>query len=92
MIHELREEIVGTESLDNEKWQRTVDTYRRCFNTPDGQEVLMDILNDLGFFSNEIVEPQEVVLQNYARILFAKCGAWNPERIPGIMKALLKEE
>lgn len=92
MIEEIAERIREAREVDNRQWDRLVTKYRGVFNTTDGREVLIDILNDLGFFSNQITTAEETVLQNYARILFAKCGAWQAERLPGIVAVLLNEE
>lgn len=59
----------------------TREAYRRTFNTPDGKAVLTDILNDLGLYSAQIETPGDVALQNYARKLLFKLGAWREANI-----------
>jgi hypothetical protein len=63
--------------------------YRSVFNTEDGRWVLMDILNDLGMWSATVEGVDEVALQNYARLLLQKCGAWQAQRLPDIMASIL---
>lgn len=53
----------------------TVILYRRVFGTSHGNEVLADILDELGFFSTtDEGNPGDVALLNFARRLLIKCG------------------
>lgn len=53
--------------------------YRNVFQTPDGQMVLTDILNDCGFFSlDDITDPSEIARLNVSKRILGKMGAWEP--------------
>lgn len=58
-------------------WDMT-KTYVRVFGTRDGRVVLKDILADLGHFSTA-ESSNEMVLQNYAKLLLYKIGAYLDE-------------
>lgn len=81
-----REEHVKAEQAERDKLE---GLYRSVFNTEDGRWVLIDMLNDLGMWSRTVEGVEEVALQNYARLLLEKCGAWQAQRLPDIMQALL---
>jgi hypothetical protein len=74
-----------------EEWEEQMERlYRKVFGTVEGKLVLADILVDLGFFNTVNVTDQvEIGLQNFARMLLSKIGAWNAENVHNIVGTLL---
>lgn len=66
-------------------------TYRRVFDTPEGQVVLTDILNELGFFSGELKDEQDMVMHNVATRILRKLGVWRPQNLFGLTEDFLKQ-
>ena len=50
------------------------DKYRAVFGTPEGREVLQDILDSCNYFSLEMPGVDNLILHNFAKSLLAKCG------------------
>lgn len=50
------------------------EKYRKTFNSPEGQDVLRDLLDECNFFS--LVQPGEdtLILRNFAMKILAKLG------------------
>ena len=69
---------------------KLANKYRRVFNTPEGKEVLTDILNDLRFYADTKEGEADLVRHNSAALILAKCGIWNPEHIEGITDKLFE--
>jgi len=62
--------------------------YRSTFATERGQMVLMDILNDCGFFSLEdVTNPQDIARLNVARRILGKMGSWEAVHVAEITRA-----
>lgn len=74
---------------DERKEKRMTELYRSVFCCPDGVLVLTDMLNDLGFFSAH-VGGEDVVRNNYARLLLYKIGAWKEHNIWSLTEQLSK--
>lgn len=85
-IRHQRTEILKQAQEERTRHERL---YRMVFDSQEGREVLADILNDLGFWSKEVQDSGDVVLQNYARLLLEKCGAWHADNIPAIIDSIL---
>lgn len=49
----------------------------------------MDILNRSKFFSTEVSTPQEIVLENSAKILLEELGIWQGHNALRIVNALM---
>lgn len=64
--------------------------YRRVFDTPEGREVLKDILFDLRFFSLQLSGPEETALHNAAHRILRKCGAWQEHNVLDITASVLR--
>lgn len=58
----MADERMTPEEAKRETWRM----YRNVFGTPDGQAVLVDLLNDLGYFADDpdAVDPQMVAEAN----------------------------
>ena len=56
------------------------ESYRRVFSTRDGKAVLTHILSELHFF-DEVVDPQEISLNNFARRLLFFIGVWDHKNL-----------
>lgn len=66
------------------------DKYRSVFNTPDGQEVLQDILDSCNYFSLEEPGVDTLILHNFAKSLLAKCGILTIKNKGYFLQALFK--
>ena len=64
--------------------------YRRVFDTPEGRVVLTDMLNELGFFSGELKDHDDVVLHNVATRILRKLGVWRPQNLWVLTEDLMK--
>ncbi|RLI54573.1 MAG: hypothetical protein DRP09_12630 [Candidatus Thorarchaeota archaeon] len=62
---------------------------RKVYSTPEGRLALMDILNRSKFFSTEVSTPQEIVLENSAKILLEELGIWQGHNALRIVNALM---
>jgi hypothetical protein len=69
--------LTAEEKKDQER--KVTMLYRRVFNTPEGRDVLTDILNDLGFFSQQLKTEADMACHNAATNILAKYGVWRPE-------------
>lgn len=66
--------------------------YRNVFQSPDGQMVLTDILNDCGFFSLEdMTDPSDIARLNMGKRILGKMGAWEPCYLAEITQAITEE-
>lgn len=65
-----------------------VKAYRKVFSTAEGQLVLADILNSLGYFDYSQIESDNLALQNKAKEILVKCGILSRESVPYIIQAL----
>jgi hypothetical protein len=74
----------------NKKEKAWVLQYRKVFDTVDGQIVLTDILNELGFFSGQLKDHDDMVLHNVATRILRKLGVWRPQNLWGITEDLMK--
>ncbi|MCI6674791.1 MAG: hypothetical protein MR519_10665 [Spirochaetaceae bacterium] len=65
--------------------------YRRVFGTPDGQAVLVDLLNDLGWFASDPAAIEPVMLAE-ANTILRRLGANDisnfKQMVEGIMQTL----
>lgn len=68
----------------------TVRTYRQVFDTPEGREVLADLLAIMGFYSTSVDSIEESMLQNVGKLILAKCGAWHAQQIRSITEAIME--
>lgn len=50
------------------------EKYRTVFGTPTGQEVLADVLTELGYFTPEVDAPGAYAMRNVAKKMIEKCG------------------
>ena len=67
-----------------------VKIYRRVFGSEQGQAVLADLLNELGFFSDrDEISEEDVWRMRVARQILARCGGWQPKAIPGIVEHMV---
>lgn len=51
----------------------TDDSYRQCFGSDIGRQVLANLLLEMGFFNTDIT-PENLVLSNFAKVILHKCG------------------
>jgi len=63
------------------KRRRVAKLYRRVFGTPDGTLVLTDLLNELHHNDMRGGDLQTLALQNAAKRILAKIGAFVPENL-----------
>ena len=75
-------------SKEEKAW---VIQYRRVFDTYEGRIVLTDMLNELGFFSGELENHDDVVRHNAATRILRKLGVWRPQNLWGLTDAFMKE-
>ena len=62
--------------------KRMTECFRRVFSTDDGKRVLHQLLLDLQFFNYQINSPQEIALNNYAKLMiFKRLGCNNDKQI-----------
>jgi hypothetical protein len=53
--------------------------YRKVFSSAEGQKVLLDILNDCGYFSLEdMTDPADFARFNVGRRILGKCSVFEP--------------
>ncbi len=64
--------------------------FRRVFGTNEGMEVLGVILNDLKFGSQELEGKEDLILQNAARKILARCGVWRAQNYFGIVRNIFR--
>ena len=64
------------------------DIARKVYSTPEGRDLLMDLLNDLKFFDSLGTEA-DMVLHNKALELLSKLGIWEEHNITRIVNALM---
>lgn len=73
----------------DEEFERVQHLYKRVFSTPEGLLVLTDIINDMKGLSKELEGEKDLVLQNQARHILSKCGAWQEDRIYELVAGLM---
>lgn len=66
------------------------EVYRSVFGTEQGHEVLTDILNDCGFFSQEDLTEVEIAKLNVAKKILEKSGIWEPGHLRNIVDKLFE--
>ena len=86
VYRELKEKLVGPEVDDSS--DKLQQYYFQVFNTPSGQAVLSDMLTDLHVFA-EIANDEDVVLNNYGRLLLSKIGVIRGDNTEEIVKLLM---
>ncbi|WBK39936.1 hypothetical protein [Rhodobacteraceae phage LS06-2018-MD07] len=79
--------------LSKEDWVQRREIYRSVFSTPEGSEVLADILNFLGYYDrDQPATPEAMVSINLAREILYRAGVTDhtdPGRMIAITKQLL---
>jgi len=66
--------------------------YRSVFDSERGRMVLLDVLNDCGFFSlADIDKPEDLARLNVARRILGKCGIWETVHAEDITQLLTTE-
>jgi len=50
--------------------------YRSVFGTPEGQRVLAHMLQDMGFFADNVNTEEQMILFNYAKTILRRCGVF----------------
>jgi len=66
--------------------------YRSVFDSERGRMVLLDVLNDCGFFSlADIDKPEDLARLNVARRILGKCGIWETVHAKDITNAFVVE-
>jgi len=65
-----------------------IQLYRDVFlRTPDGRDVLMDLMNDLYGWANKIETDEQRILHNAALMIMAKLGVQLPGQVPEILES-----
>jgi hypothetical protein len=67
----------------------TISKYKNVFGTPEGQEVLADLLTELSFFDAAIETEAQRIGINFAHLVLAKLGAWDQRNADGFISAIL---
>lgn len=73
--------------------EKRAATYQRVFNNQDGKAVLIDMLNELGYFSSDpsLIKPELIA---FANLLLGRIGVMTTENlnnyIEGLMSAVIK--
>jgi hypothetical protein len=73
--------------------EKTAAVYQRVFNTQDGKAVLLDMLNELGYFSSDprLVNPEKIA---FANLLLGRMGILTVGNlnnyVEGLMSAVIK--
>jgi DNA-directed RNA polymerase subunit F len=62
--------------------------YANVFNSPEGREVLADLLAELNFF-NTCETQEQVALSNFAKSILMKMGKWHPENIRAMVDDIM---
>lgn len=75
------EGLQADSAASEEKARRKALLYRRVFDTPEGHLVLTDILNELRHYAMEETDVATLALQNAAKRILGRLGAWTPENI-----------
>jgi hypothetical protein len=79
-------------SLSNMTATELNQIYRDVFSTERGQIVLIDILNDCGFYGlHDMVDKADIARFNVGRRILGKCGIWEPVHIEELTKILVEE-
>lgn len=69
--------------------QRLQNKYRETFLTPDGKDVLADILLTLGYGVNpDPYDPIEVAFRNVGSMIFQKLGIEGPDKVRDYVEAM----
>lgn len=63
--------------------------YRTAFGTPDGREVLTDILDKCGYFSMSAPSTDNLILYNLAKLILANCGVMTINNKSNVVDALM---
>ena len=66
-----------------------IELLRKVYGTPEGRTALTDILNTAGFFRMDLETPQDIALENSAKILLSKIGIWKEHNAFRIVNALM---
>ncbi len=74
---------INTDSIEQ---MDSIKQYRRVFNTPDGRQVLADMLGDL-HYHDTIPNQGDAVLHNYAKTLLYKLGILQDHNEVAIVEA-----
>lgn len=75
--------------VESEERKKRTEKWRRVFCTPDGKEVLEDIMIGTGIF--ETINPEDrerVAIRNYGLSVFAELGVFTDKNIPKIVDSL----
>jgi hypothetical protein len=67
---------------------QTQQYFRECFSTPAGRVVLGIILNDLGYFDDNL-HPEEVCKANYAKTILKYMGLANIDTLRSFVDRLI---
>lgn len=69
--------------------QKLQNKYRECFLTPDGKDVLADILLTLGHGTNpDPYDPIEVAFRNVGNMILEKLGISGPDKVRDTVEVL----
>jgi hypothetical protein len=60
--------------MDEQEWLQRRENYRFVFGTPEGKEVLSDILNMLGYYDRRFTEPESLVKMTIANEILYRAG------------------
>lgn len=60
--------------IEEKDWLQRRENYRSVFGTPEGKEVLTDILNLLGYFDRQFTEPESNAKMSIANEILHRIG------------------
>jgi hypothetical protein len=69
--------------------QTLQNKYRECFLTPDGKDVLADILLTLGYGINpDPYDPIEVAFRNVGNMILMKLGIYGEDKVRDLIEVM----
>ncbi len=74
-----------TDKEDKNKKIMMALKYQSVFSTPNGMLVLFDILNNLGYWEDQIKEGEPVILFNAAKRILKRAGGLDPANVDNIL-------
>lgn len=76
--------------IESEAQKSKTLLYRRVFNTPEGRQVLQDMLLDMNVFSSiPPTDPERMAIRNYGMTLLYNVGVMTDDNIELIVDRLM---
>jgi len=78
--------------MSKDEFLQRREAYRTVFGTPEGEEVLADILNICGYFDRVFEDPSGMVRMDVAREILFRSGVTDhtdPDRMIDVTRSLL---